>query len=340
MKISFPLSMAIAIAIVLGVALALTFQTPPVQTAQNGYRGTGMLQVVSPRAAEARIAANKAPEASPPQDKAGKPASAEYANVQVLKDVDANDFMRLMADITAWVSPEQGCAYCHAEGEELSSDKLYTKVVSRRMIEMTRHINATWKPHVADTGVTCFTCHRGQPVPASIWFADNGPPQARGMAGSRAGQNIASANVGYTSLPHDPFSPFLVGEGQKVRVVSTTALPSGNASTIKDAEATYGAMVHMSAALGVNCTYCHNTRSFAAWDQSSPQRVTALQGLRMVRDLNAAYLEPLKTQLPPVRHGPLGDGPKLNCATCHQGVSKPLLGASILKDYPELAGPR
>jgi photosynthetic reaction center cytochrome c subunit len=28
----------------------------------------------------------------------------------------------------------------------------------------------------------------------------------------------------------------------------------------------------------------------------------------------------------------------VGCATCHQGVYKPLFGANMLKDYPELAG--
>ena len=27
-----------------------------------------------------------------------------------------------------------------------------------------------------------------------------------------------------------------------------------------------------------------------------------------------------------------------NCATCHQGASKPLLGQSMAKDFPELGG--
>ena len=38
------------------------------------------------------------------------------------------------------------------------------------MIQMTQHINADWKTHVAETGVTCYTCHRGNTVPAEIWF--------------------------------------------------------------------------------------------------------------------------------------------------------------------------
>ena len=50
------------------------------------------------------------------------------------------------------------------------------------------------------------------------------------------------------------------------------------------------------------------------------------------------YLDPLKDIFPPHRLGRTGDAPKANCATCHQGASKPLLGVSLAKDYPELGG--
>jgi photosynthetic reaction center cytochrome c subunit len=59
----------------------------------------------------------------------------------------------------------------------------------------------------------------------------------------------------------------------------------------------------------------------------------------MARDLNNNYLEPLKTVFPAHRLGVLGDVAKVNCATCHQGVFKPLYGASMAKYYPELQGP-
>ena len=39
-----------------------------------------------------------------------------------------------------------------------------------------------------------------------------------------------------------------------------------------------------------------------------------------------------------IRLGVLGDVAKVNCATCHQGVFKPLYGESLAKDYPELVG--
>jgi photosynthetic reaction center cytochrome c subunit len=57
----------------------------------------------------------------------------------------------------------------------------------------------------------------------------------------------------------------------------------------------------------------------------------------MLRDLNLSYFDPLKPTYPAADLGPLGDAPKANCATCHQGVYKPLAGASMLKAHPELA---
>jgi len=336
---SFRLSMTLAAVAAVGVGLALTFDAPPVDSVQRGYRGLGMVELANPRETPVVLAANRVPEPIAEQAPSGQPSGQVYTNVQVLKDLDSDEFMRLMAAITEWVSPEQGCAYCHADGEELASDSLYTKVVARRMLEMTLDINARWQPHVAGTGVTCFTCHRGQPVPAGIWFADPGPPQARGAAGNRAGQNAPAPAVGLTSLPFDPFGPFLA-DGKDVRVVSASALPEGNRTSIKQTEWTYGLMMHMSEALGVNCTFCHNTRSFAAWDQSTPQRSVAWHGIRMVRQLNADYLEPLKPQFPANRLGRLGDAPKVGCGTCHQGAYKPLLGAGMLADYPYLAPAR
>ena len=117
------------------------------------------------------------------------------------------------------------------------------------------------------------------------------------------------------------------------------ALPTtGMGSSIQSTEDTYALMMSISKGLGVNCTFCHNTREFGQWSESTPQRVTAWHGIQMVRNLNTEYLDPLKDVFPATRLGPLGDGPKLNCATCHQGANKPLLGVSLAKDYPELGG--
>jgi photosynthetic reaction center cytochrome c subunit len=241
-----------------------------------------------------------------------------------------------MAAITEWVAPEQGCAYCHNE-ENLADDSLYTKVVARRMIQMTRHVNGDWASHVGATGVTCYTCHRGNAVPEYVWFSEPAP-RGRGLVGNRTGQNMAAASVGNAALPSDPFTPLLTNGGN-IRVIASEALPDGQGASIKQTEKTYGLMMHFSNALGANCTFCHNSRSFFDWDQSTPQRQTAWYGIRMLRDLNTDYLDPLEPHYPHVRLGPGGDAPKANCMTCHQGVNKPLLGANMVQDYPSLAGP-
>jgi photosynthetic reaction center cytochrome c subunit len=93
----------------------------------------------------------------------------------------------------------------------------------------------------------------------------------------------------------------------------------------------------MSHSLGVNCTFCHNSRAFNSWEQSTPQRIQAWHGIQMLKDVNTTFISPLAAVSPDNRKGPDGDVGKANCATCHQGVNKPLLGKSMLQDYPFLA---
>ena len=260
-------------------ALLAACEPPPVNTVQRGYRGTGMIEVYRPAAIEAAAAINTPPPMSPPASADGPRASQVFKNVKVLGDLSAGQFAQIMVDMTAWVAPQQGCTYCHA-ATDFSDDSLYTKVVARRMLQMTQHINADWKRHVADTGVTCYTCHRGNNVPSNIWYRSAESAETPGLLGNRAGQNAPAPQVGLTSLPNDPFSTFL-GTTDEIRVVSTSALPDGaRPSLIKNTEATYGLMIHMSQSLGVNCTYCHNSRSFASWEMSTPQRATAYYGIR------------------------------------------------------------
>ena len=95
-------------------------------------------------------------------------------------------------------------------------------------------------------------------------------------------------------------------------------------------------MVHMSESLGVNCTHCHNSRAFSPWEQSSPQRVKAWHAIRMVRHINEEYIGSLADVFPDNRKGPQGDVYKVNCATCHAGLPLPLLGVSMVADYPNL----
>ncbi|MCA3014551.1 MAG: photosynthetic reaction center cytochrome c subunit [Myxococcaceae bacterium] len=338
--------------VALGMGVAATFKK--VEAFQQGYPGVGMELLESDKALTAKVKANVVPPPLPPAAPGGQLAVDAYKNVQVLGHLTSGEMTRLMTAMTTWVAPEQGCAYCHAPKKDANgnpekdedgyviadpnnmySDELYTKRVARRMLQMTMHINQDWQAHVKGTGVTCYTCHRGNPVPATIWF-DTDAPRNDDFGGNNDYQNVPSGRVATASLPHNGYEVFLKGNAN-IRVISEESKPNTNRSSIKQTEWTYGLMMHMSNSLGVNCTYCHNTRSMAEWSTSPPQRTTAWYGIRMVRGLNNEYLIPLTDQFPDYRKGPHGDAPKLNCATCHNQAYKPLLGVSMLKDYVVLA---
>ena len=306
-------------------------------TQQTGFRGTGMDQVSDPDHV-AKLSAIPAPPYALPDD-SGPRASATYQNVKVLGAVSTERFNHLMASMNQWVAPpEQGCNYCH-NPNNMASDEKYTKVVARRMLQMTININGKWSSHVKATGVTCYTCHRGNAVPAYKWATAEGTPDANTIMRNKHGQNTPALSVGMASLPNDPFTSYLGGQAQ-IRVASSSQYPSPNhVVSVKDAEKTYGFMMHISTALGVNCTYCHNSQSFRAWNLSRPQRATAYYGIRMVRDANVNYITSLTSVFPAYRKGPHGDPYKVNCQTCHQGQSKPLGGYSMLKDNPTLKAP-
>ena len=281
---------------------------------QTGERGTSMAQVYD---REQNLAAFKKVSIPTPLPPAGgsPPGPLPWKNVQVLNDISVAEFNRTMIVFSTWVAGTGNCAYCHNvanfASDTLNNGKpIYTKLTARRMIQMTRHINGNYASHVANTGVTCYTCHLGKPQPNGLWFYTSESQWLRN----------------YLDYPG-------------ARVVSHTVAPSpANRTSIKQTENTYAQMISISTSLGVNCTYCHNSRQFASWEQSPPARVKAYRGIQMIRDVNTNYVAPLGSILPAVRLGPKGDGPKAQCLTCHNGVYKPLYGAQMAKDYPAVWG--
>ncbi len=323
-------------------AIVISYTEKPDIT-QTGPQGNGLYVHNLPLSEEATaslpgVADYYTEEVFPPEE--DEPLAKDvYENVQVLGDLTEGNFTRLMVAITEWVSPEQGCAYCHNE-ENLASDDVYTKIVSRRMIQMTQNINENWDGHVGETGVNCYTCHRGQNVPSDIWFKI--APGLESAEGWSANQNLATMQSVSTSLPHDALEK-LLGEEGVIKVHDLEPRVPGvpgmdGLASIQDTERTYSLMNYFANSLGVNCGFCHNSRAFYDGAQVTPQWATAYQGIDMVREMNAEYLVPLKDTYPEHRLGPKhADAPKAGCKTCHKGVYKPLGGTPMLTDWPELA---
>lgn len=325
---------------------------PPVKTEASGYDPIGMIQfddTEEPRGPSIHDAPPPPYDLDPATADSGPRSGEFYENVQVLNDISTERFNRLMLAITEWVVPEDyrnseegggGCNYCHNPAN-LASDEVYTKIVARRMIQMTQDINRNWTQHVNGVGVTCHTCHRGKGVPDNVLYDDLGP-DSMAMIGFRNGQNIAGEQVGYTSMPSNAVSEYLSSSGANVRVQGMEPLPQdeiGSGESLQRTEWVYAMMMHISESLGVNCTYCHNSRAWGDWSQSMPARVTAWHGIEMAQNLNEEYFIPLGPVYPDYRLGEHGDAPKGNCATCHYGKNKPLNGALMVKDWPSLAGP-
>ncbi|HEX2942098.1 MAG TPA: photosynthetic reaction center cytochrome c subunit family protein, partial [Rhodopila sp.] len=111
------ISIAAGVGAFLGLAaVAVVFtqaERPPMDTVQRGYRGTSMLEIYNPRFVADLREANKVPKSLPRLPDVGGKAGTVYKNVQVLKDESVGNFTRLMASMTTWVAPVQGCAYCH-----------------------------------------------------------------------------------------------------------------------------------------------------------------------------------------------------------------------------------
>src|SRR5260221_9026671 len=104
---------------------------------------------------------------NPPQAQrvqgAPKPASQQFKNIQVLKDVPADQLIPGMQFITASLGVE--CEYCHVE-HAMDKDDKKTKVTARKMMEMMITINAeNFDSHRV---VTCYTCHQGAAKPVGI----------------------------------------------------------------------------------------------------------------------------------------------------------------------------
>jgi hypothetical protein len=108
-----------------------------------------------------------------PAAEAPKTAEQQFKNIQVLKEIPADQLIPTMQFIAASLGVE--CEFCHVEHEMQKDDKK-EKQTARKMIAMELAVN---KGHFDnELEVTCYTCHRGSahPVGTPILSADAPKP--------------------------------------------------------------------------------------------------------------------------------------------------------------------
>ena len=316
------------------VAWGQPFATDQMQT---GPRGTGMhvSEFVSDLATYPDVDGFFTSEPVVPAEGAAVMGEAEGVP-PALANVTPENYERLVTAMREWTGIPDLL--------EPGNDSYQTQV-AYSMIEMTQNINQNWAAHVqanAEVGVTCYTCHRGQPVPNNVWFRVG--PVNSNVAGWPAIQNRVTMTSNFTSLPSTYLEHFLLldengqyGVAQVHDLVSRAENPP-DSPLIQQAEMTYAWMNYFANSLGVNCTFCHNTRAFYDAAQVTPQWATASLGILMVQEQLEQYILPLQDVLPAERLGPVyADVPKLACRTCHQGEQQPLNGLNGIRNWPELA---
>jgi hypothetical protein len=113
-----------------------------------------------------------APAAQAPQQPAAvRTAAQQYKNVQVLRDIPANQMIPSMHLITGQLGV--GCQYCHI-WEEWEREDRPMKQVARRMMIMTAELNRA--SFGGTQAITCYTCHRSQPKPTNMVVLPIPPP--------------------------------------------------------------------------------------------------------------------------------------------------------------------
>lgn len=113
----------------------------------------------------------------------------QFKNIQVLKDLPADQLLPAMQFITASLGVE--CEFCHVQGAMDKDDK-ENKKTAREMILMMMAINK--ENFKGQREVTCFTCHRGSNDPVGTPIISDEPPKAEAENAAIAAKPLPTAD--------------------------------------------------------------------------------------------------------------------------------------------------
>jgi photosynthetic reaction center cytochrome c subunit len=148
-----------------------------------------------------------------------KTAGQQFKNVQVLKDLPADQLLPAMQFITVALGVE--CEECHVRGANEKDDK-QTKLAARHMMQMQMDINKN--NFNGNRQVTCNTCHRGSEHPVGV-------PAIQDTDGDRPRPAPAAAAATPATLPtaDQLFAKYIDAIGGAAAVAKiTTRVEKGN----------------------------------------------------------------------------------------------------------------
>ncbi len=125
---------------------------------------------------------------STPSPHEGPTAGQQFKNLQVLKDVPADQIFPAMQFITASLGVE--CGFCHVQGAFEKDDK-DEKRTARKMMTMMFAIDKD--DFDGRTEVTCYTCHRGSSDPVSTPIIPDTEPKPEAEETSAAKPALPNA---------------------------------------------------------------------------------------------------------------------------------------------------
>ncbi len=127
---------------------------------------------------------------------AGPTAAEKFKNIQVLKDIPADQLIPTMQFISGSLGVE--CDFCHVAGTdkrlEFDKDDKKEKKTAREMMKMMFAINQN--NFDGEREVTCNTCHRGSPNPQAIPAVLAKPPEPEAAEAHEHNSNPASLPSG------------------------------------------------------------------------------------------------------------------------------------------------
>jgi photosynthetic reaction center cytochrome c subunit len=188
-------------------------------------------------------------------------------------------------------------------------------------------------------------------VPAAVWYPRAVKPPKPFVA--KQEDWLQSATTVRDFFPDAGFSEYLL-QNTPGHSQSYTALPTTGPVESVVVKRLYEVMMQMSDGIGVNCGYCHNSRAFFDWGQSTPARWAGLQGIHMTQAINNDFLLPLGAAMPQLREihhngrlpitpaeeaNPQNGNALATCQTCHYQQPKPLAGLNLAAGYPALTAP-